>query len=213
MTLVMLLSWLAVFLAGVLVIVTVIAVKHARKGELRWWIKQRLFKPHLLWRDLWWGFLHRTFKRFNKVEMPSLKPDYYDVDHRMLHACFNLLVGFVEREKPFDQGIDWDHTPESAHAAREIKSLYNWWKESYLCRRSLLDDLPEDKMPKPFQMWSTDAKGGGLSYGPKERKLEDLVFPEYTAAVKLQMDREAEWEREEQENLIRLINIRGYLWT
>lgn len=179
--------------------------------EWKWWFKQRFCKPHLLWHDLWWGFLHRTFKRFNKVELKSLKPGYYDVDHRLLHACFNLLADFVEKEKPFEH-INWDHDETHQHAAREIKSLYNWWKESYLCRRGIMEDFPDHLMPKPFEDWKKSPDGGS-SYGPEERESSEKKWPEYHLALRESWAQEERWDKEEEENLIRLMKIRGYLWT
>ena len=179
--------------------------------EWKWWIRQRLLKPHLLWHDIWWGFLHWTFMRFNKVEIRSLKPGYYDVDHRLLHVCFNLLVDFVEKEKPFKH-IDWDHDPEHQLAASEIKSLYNWWKESYLCRHGIMDDFPDHMRPKGFEDWKIKPGGGG-SYGPDEREASEKKWPEYHLALRESWEQEKRWDNEEQENLLRLIKIRGYLWT
>jgi len=40
---------------------------------------------------------YRTFKRYHIVDT-KLKPKYYDTDEVMLHACFSLLVDYVERE-------------------------------------------------------------------------------------------------------------------
>ncbi|MES2764367.1 MAG: hypothetical protein V4642_00750 [Bacteroidota bacterium] len=46
----------------------------------------------------------------------------------MLHACFQLLVDFIEQE---DVKIptDWNHNEEFAQAKREIDELYAWWKQ------------------------------------------------------------------------------------
>jgi len=40
-----------------------------------------------------------------------------------LHAAFQVLVDFIEREHP-DRVIDWNADPGHQHAWREIKSLY-----------------------------------------------------------------------------------------
>jgi hypothetical protein len=178
--------------------------------EWRWWLRHRLLKPSLLWQDVYWGVMHRTFRRFNKVEIRSLKPGYYDADHRILHASFQLLKDFVEREKPFDR-IDWDHDEGHRNAASEIRALYHWWTVDYPSRSNLVDQVPDSERPHGFSDWST--ANGGAFYGPKEAKLSEITYPKYHAALKLQWDREAQWEREEEENLCRLAKIRRFLWT
>ena len=174
--------------------------------EWRWWIKYRLLKPHLLWKDIWWGFLHRTFYRFNKIELKHLKPGYYDVDHRMLHANFTLLESFVEKEKPFEH-INWDTDEQSQHVASEIKSLYNWWKESYLCREGIMETFPDNLSPKAFEDWKDNR------YGPEEREASEKKWPEYHLALRDSWAQEERWNQEETDNLIRLVKIRPYLWT
>ena len=41
----------------------------------------------------------RTYDRYDRIKLNSLEPSYYDVDTRLLHGMFNLLVDFVEIEK------------------------------------------------------------------------------------------------------------------
>lgn len=179
--------------------------------EWKWWFRYRLLKPWLLWHHIYWGFMHRTFKRFNKVEMRYLRPGYYDIGHRILHASFQLLKDFVEKEKPFDH-IDWDHDEDHKNAASEIKALYQWWTVDYPARSSLVDQVGRSERPKGLDDWST-SPDGGASYGPKEARLSEITYPKYHAALRLQWDREADWEREEEENLCRLAKIRRFLWT
>lgn len=168
--------------------------------EWKWWFRYRLLMPHLLWNDIWWGFLHRTFYRFNKIELKHLKPGYYDVDHRMLHANFTLLESFVEKEKPFEH-IDWDHDEKHQYAGSEIKSLYSWWKESYLCRESVMETFPDNLRPG-LDDWIDNHGSEG-----------ETKWPEYHLALRELWEQEERWNKEETDNLIRLIKIRPYLWT
>jgi hypothetical protein len=179
--------------------------------EWKWWFRHRLLKPWLLWHEIYWGFMHRTFKRFNKVELRNLKPGYYDVDLRLLHASFQLLKDFVEREKPFDS-INWDHDETHQKVASEIKALYHWWTVEYPARADLVDQLKDDERPHGLENWSTEP-GGGAVYGGKESRLDEMMYPKYHATLRLQWDREEEWIREEEENLCRLAKIRRFLWT
>lgn len=45
---------------------------------------------------------------------------YQDRDIIMLHACFQILVDFVEKENGLEYGYEEDRA--------EMKELYKWWK-------------------------------------------------------------------------------------
>jgi hypothetical protein len=62
----------------------------------------------------------------NRLEIESLTEDWCDKDVVILHACFQILKDFVEKENWLEH-IDWDHTNESKNAKAEIQSLYDWW--------------------------------------------------------------------------------------
>jgi hypothetical protein len=114
--------------------------------------------------DVKYWFLYRFHPRHHyNIVRTGLPPGYYDKDVLLLHACFNLLKDFVEREKPFDH---FDIEAESRKDIWiEIRSLYDWWTKI-----------------RP-------ARGDG-------------IFEQHGA-----------WDQEDNEYLIRLINVRGHLWT
>jgi hypothetical protein len=60
--------------------------------------------------------------KFLKVE--TLSKGWHDMDELMLHACFQCLVSFVEKEN----GLN--HANYEAHktSVDEVKELYDWWK-------------------------------------------------------------------------------------
>ena len=79
----------------------------------------------------WWDFIRcHTFTRYHIVDCRSKANGYtfgwVDTDRRILHACFNLLKEYVEKEKPFEV-IDWDWDEHYKEVGNEIKALYNWW--------------------------------------------------------------------------------------
>ena len=51
--------------------------------------------------DFKWWVLHRVHPRyrFHVHKYHRLPPGWHDVDYRMLHACFDLFTEFVEKEK------------------------------------------------------------------------------------------------------------------
>jgi hypothetical protein len=123
----------------------------------------------------------------------------------MLHAMFQLLVDFVEQEKP-DQIVDWNSDLERKHAWKEISSLYRWWTQTRPARRSPLD---EKGLKKPPMNWKK-------IQGNERQQLVDYdknKFSAYNDALKKHWHLERKWDEENQRNLHRLIEIRRFLWT
>lgn len=124
-----------------------------------------------------------------------IKKPWCDVDYKMLHACFEFLCDFVEKEKGLKMlkyQYEWYeqltreqkiierknmgttikeiNKNQTAYkkTAREVEELYNWWKDVYVPQYKSGDWRPES------------------------------------------VDGHAE---EEQRNFHRLVEIRRYLWT
>jgi len=108
-------------------------------------------------------------------------------------------------------GMDLSHkdfgkpTPQAVKA-QEILDLYTWWTEVYR------------KRPDPYEAsgWGASceaqriANGGKLSFNPPK----DPVLKKATdKAHKLLTKIEADYEKEDEEMLIRLIKVRHGLWT
>ena len=113
----------------------------------------------------------------------------------------------LTNEEFLDEGEKHKAEPTyQAKSAKEIIELYTWWTETYRNR------------PDPYEAsgWtavceaSREANGGRLHFGteknPALRKASDL-------AMKKLRKMEADYEKEEEQMMIRLIKIRGSLWT
>lgn len=96
----------------------------------------------------------------NILKISSLTGDWVDKDIVMLHACFQLLTDYIEKEEK-KIPTDWNQSPEHQSTKAEIDFLYEWWRT----RPEGLNELDR----KQFEIDS--------------------------------------------EMLIRLIKVRGYLWT
>ncbi|HEX05102.1 MAG TPA: hypothetical protein ENH10_08115 [Bacteroidetes bacterium] len=139
------------------------------------------------------------------LKIHSLDKGGCDKDHIMLHAAFQLLVDFVEKEKP-DQILDWNSDKAHKHAWKEIRDLYRWWTQRRPARKSPLDDK---KISTPPWRWKKVT-------GSDCRQLVDWdkkKYPEYDQALKKHWRLEKKWEEEDQHNFHRLVEIRGFLWT
>ena len=58
------------------------------------------------------------------LKIISLNKGWHDMDEIMLHACFQCVTNFVEKE----DGLN--HANYEAHKTSmdEVKELYDWWK-------------------------------------------------------------------------------------
>jgi hypothetical protein len=78
--------------------------------------------------DAWYYLKCALWHRYNRIHVKTLPPTWSDRCTVLPHAMFQILVDFIEREKPFDHfdtsyhQEDWD----------KIDNLYHWWKEVYL---------------------------------------------------------------------------------
>ncbi len=139
------------------------------------------------------------------LKIQTLAKGWCDKDEVLLHAAFQLLVDFVEQEHPA-KVTDWTWNAERRRAWKEIASLYRWWKEQRPARKSPLDDKNLHKPPFRFKKVPGTAL---LTLVDVDRK----KYAEYYRALKKDWALEQKWVEEDQRNLHRLVEIRGFLWT
>jgi hypothetical protein len=196
----------------------------------RWWKCFKETKEFLGWRyavrteirDIWgvrqledfiWAIHYRTYEKYHVVKT-DLKPGYYDIDTRLVHANFSLLCEYVEKEKPFEH-INWDSDDTHRQVAVEIKDLYKWWKEVYP-NYDKHDPLnaPDVKYPEresiPHQL---DDDGDPITYEWKIKAGQEEIDKKFSETCAASNEYEKKKEEEIENNLIRLIKIRHYLWT
>ena len=141
--------------------------------------------------------------KYLKIE--TLDKGWCDRDYILLHAAFQVLVDFIEKEKP-DRIIDWGANDEHRNAWREMRELFRWWKRVRPERKSPLDDKRLKVPPMKFK------EIPGSEYQeliePDKRK-----YVKYYQAMKKHAELEQKWDEEDQRNLHRLINVRQFMWT
>lgn len=139
------------------------------------------------------------------LRIHSLEKGWCDSDIVLLHAAFQLLINFVEKEKP-DRVIDWDADPSHKQAWEEIQTLYHWWTGVRPARKGPFDER-KIKYP-PFRTKKVPGRNTHQLVEPDRSK-----YAEYYQALGEQHQLELLWEREDQENLHRLVEVRRFLWT
>lgn len=196
--------------------------KIKRWFPVRFWLSETMPNKIQLWyRIYWvdpkWWIIHRTIDRYNIIKIKSLKPGYYDYDTRLFHACFDLLVEYVEeaggqmdsdREMPLnylEQGFspavarglayfDWcisDCPGHQADNAKVAKNLYLWWNVERANRQEPFG------METIWKEWRED-EGSSMRVGIPHRLAGELK--EF-------------YDAEDNEKLAQLIAIRSSMWT
>ena len=140
-----------------------------------------------------------------KLKIHTLNKGWCDKDEVLLHAAFQILVDFVEQEKP-GKVIDWNSDKEHKKAWREVRALYKWWTKKRPARKDPLDDKKLKVPPLKFKkIPNTDLSKMVV---PSKKK-----YAKYYKAAKESTRLEMQWHEEDQLHLHRLIDIRPYLWT
>jgi hypothetical protein len=117
-----------------------------------------------------------------------LKGPWADVDMKMLHACFDFLRDFVEKEKGLEM----------------LKQQYDYWNKLPKNEREVMRMSEKDVDCK-----TTEA----LKIYNKIEKLYNWWRNEYTPLWKSTRCQTIKEEKDEQDYLLELIKIRRYLWT
>jgi hypothetical protein len=170
-----------------------------------------------------WLWLRRRFHPDyqHHIIRTGLEPGWWDCDTLMLHGAFALLVRYVEWECDGADKLDaWSadliarpdpNAPVGlgeAQASRQMTAtdLYRWWKVS-----KPADEARRDEMCSALF-------GGKMKSEPVPgTDLHRLIFEEFEGDRKRLYDEfralEERIDREEQEMLHRLVDIRRSLWT
>lgn len=177
----------------------------------------------------------------HKVETGLKKGVWQETETRILYANFSLLTEFVEVQEaqmqlgwrgapdltfwekvkwrswlPFrsrrhgiqhldwaigldDEDIDESVNFSQAYSAMEIKELYLWWNDTRPARPDPWDMYPVAEPLDPEDFMGAD--------DPEDAKIERRRCYKLITAL------EEEYEREDEEMLIRLIKIRRSMWT
>lgn len=148
-------------------------------------------------RDAWYWIRTHTYNRYHMVDVRNKRNGYswgwLDVSEKLLFANFALLVDYVENEKPFLR-IDWSWNEDLVFCAKEIKNLYWWWKVDRKRQHDAYDAMSSQAYDGVFSVYANEL--------PELRELRDKCHKE-----------EERLQEVDTQNLIRLIKIRGCLWT
>ena len=73
------------------------------------------------------------------LRIDTLEKGWCDRDNVLLHAAFQVLVDFIEKEEP-NKTIDWKWNKAHQKAWKEMDELYHWWTKERPKRESPIND-------------------------------------------------------------------------
>ena len=175
---------------------------------------------------------YRTTRRYHIVNT-GMEPGYADFSEQLLHVNFNMLKEFIEKEKGsmwqyheasskddkqpgvsyliWEMGLEadesWGGNKVQAKNAREQYELYDWWTNIRPCRVDPMDTAEHNAYWKMRdEIYGTDCFFCADKDTPELKGLQKLS---YALSEKLGK----KYSKEDEKMLIRLMKIRGSLWT
>jgi hypothetical protein len=137
----------------------------------------------------------------HRLNIATLDKKWQEYDELLLHAAFQVLVDFMEKDYP--DIVDWNAQPDTKAAWKEISSLYKWWKKIRPRRKREEPKYPKGVHFPPF-VPTGDGKGYTLDMSPEHNR-----WRAYSKKITAFEDK---CETEDQANLLRLVAIRNFLW-
>ena len=172
--------------------------------------------------ELYYSLKNRFVRKYYLIDTGLNRYQYYDKDTIMLHANFKMLVDYVEIELKslFDtddiiselelyvengnEGI-----PSWEKHYIEVYYLYKWWTEQRPIREDGLSSSGYYELLKEY-----DVDEDTLSYFSESwRKQNPELYSKIDSSYRTSSEIENSYDKEDQEMLHRLIDIRQSLWT
>jgi hypothetical protein len=195
------------------------------RGEKEWW-RGAVIRP--LWKignqmhhARWWLEYRLNPKHRYHLIDSKLEPGYHDVDTLILHGCFSLLCRYVELEHDGAEKLtEWaerlktepdKNAPEGWQTAQGVReseavALYRWWKFEKPAEQVEYDRMLNHLYGRK-RSTKTDANGHKVWSVDEPWTEADSAMNDEMRALEDKMN------RDEQEMLKRLIDVRGSLWT
>ena len=188
--------------------------KNKEAYPIKWFLVETL--PDWVYSNIWsyirrlfvdkiyWGLKYRFQRKhqYNIIRPATLEPGYYDPLDVMIHSNFHILKEFIDYEVS-DGHVDWQATPQHQAFWAEANEILDWWNNIRPMRAEQLSiDYPYPKGPE----------GSPSSWLFKKRYYETEEYKAWTDIAAIRREHEVQFERDDEEYLIRLMKIRLFLW-
>lgn len=153
-------------------------------------------------RDVRYYLRHRLVTKKHLIKTGLAKGCWWDTDSRMFYGLMSLLTEYIETERPFET-INWDSDEWHINAKAEMLAIKEWW-DNYENRCKEIEAA--------LDKWH-DTKFGAIDGDDWLEKINTKDTPEVKELFDHHSKLEEDLENETTEMMIRLVKIRGYLWT
>jgi len=203
--------------------------------EILEWIDIQCAFVYRIWCDkIKYPIIHRTTQKYHIIDT-KLPPAYYGADTQMLHACFSILVDFVEHECAWMYHITSDELNDTKFKPNRENGLkYLAWEASLTYDGDMGVEPTDEKYLKPtpqalaaketaeLYIWWKDVfekrvNAYNMYWDKKfgDEEWSDIFNDMSYSPTKFDLMQELDdkYEAEEEEMLIRLMKNRRCLWT
>ena len=143
------------------------------------------------------------FKRYNVLRIRTLPPTWSDRDTILSHAMFQILDDFVNKECRKNCPVNWDHNEDSKNARQNMDELLDWWHNTYL-KFDCMEGYDQTKATPDSERFTKSEHGDYSVWSCNEYDKE--FFAEAGR-------KEAQMERDLNEKVKEILEMRLYLWT
>lgn len=203
--------------------------KRMLKNILKEKIRNLIFPIKSRYTRYLWEIKYRTTHKNHVIKIRSLKPGRHEFDTKILHASFQLLVDFVEKdwvvktreqleekyilkEKDLlnDDGKIDDVRVKQNEESYEIFNLYCWWKHERPKRKDHYEELlKKHPREKKFQHipieWDEEGE-------PTLYRWDSGMSSEFAEDMRKVADLERFEYEEDTQKLKRLVELRERIW-
>lgn len=181
---------------------------HALKRIRRWLESWHEWPLSHVSRAAYWLRTH-TYDRYHMLDIRNKRNGYawgwIDRSEGILFANMAVLSEFVERERGLDGIVDWDSDESHAAAKKELLEIYRWWTHDRKIEHDRYDALFSRAYARPLEF---EPIGNGMSRFKKDTLTKEEKELRYQCSLM-----EEALEAKDEEMMIRLIKIRGCMWT
>lgn len=153
--------------------------------------------------DIWYRIKCKLWYRYNVVKVRTLPPTWVDRDTLLVHAMFQILDDFVNKEC-IGGWVDWDSDEKHRSVRAKMDELLNWFHNVYL-KFDEFEGLEFDKIEWEDRFYPKEEGSNFVQMKPSSENDKKC----YQVAHQ----RELQIRKDLNKKLKELIDIKDYLWT
>lgn len=178
--------------------------------RVRRWVESWHRKPFKYISTALYWFRTHTYNKYHLIDCRCPHNGYswgwFDRSEIMVFAMMAILKEYVEKES---YQIDWDSDPHHAEAKKEMDTILEWWnrgrKEEHDAYDALLHKAYGFKDCTVFEPCEDNPHLHRMRFTRED--------PEWRADCDRCHEAEQALEKKDEDMMIRLVKIRGYLWS